>query len=165
MYKKLRDLYEGTRVLDNGQNEPSKEWLAHVLSFQGGTVMVPGMVAVLDEGEDEPVKKNIPKELFLGWDALDRSNKLKQIKADDYTLYAVIYQQKFGKWPEDKGREIDFIVKQLYEQALREYHVSEMENMSWGELMKNGLTGEYRRVDSDGYAVKFKKKFGVDPKL
>jgi len=27
----------------------------------------------------------------LGWDALDRSNKLKQIKADDYTLYAVIY--------------------------------------------------------------------------
>lgn len=117
-----------------------------------------------DNNEEVTVKKSaLPPELFEGYNKLDRSGKIAGIKARDFTLYAVLYYERYLKWPNGGKEKMDFNLQKIYQDALMEYKVAAMDRMSFDELNRNGLLPEYKKLNADGYKEAHKKKFGKYP--
>jgi hypothetical protein len=53
----------------------------------------------------------------------------------------------------------------VYEKALRDQKLVEMEKMSFDDLVKAGLSETYKGMNRAGYKEKFKKRYGVDPNM
>ena len=130
---------------------------------------VRNMSADNNEGAEDVNKRALPKELWEGWDVLQkmRGTPLAAIKERDYTLYAVMYKQRFGKYPQDnpKKYQVDYSVRSLYEDALLAYEIKELNKKSWDELNKANQTERLRTLDRDSYNDKYFQKFGVMPKF
>ena len=117
-------------------------------------------------GDEPKVKKSaIPDELFMGYDALDKANKIEVIQKRDYTLFAVVYFDRFGQWPQGSSDKMDHNVKMLYQDALKQFKLKEMLAMSWPDLMGAGRTEELKAIDPEQYKERYFKYYGVYPKF
>ncbi len=117
----------------------------------------------------EPAKVKgyaIPKELYEGWDALSKAkgDKLQSIRDNDATLFCVIYNDRWGKYPKD-FKNMDHNVNKIYSDALLEYKVDTMSKMTFDELTKQNLLNDLRTLAPEVYKVKYFTKFGVYPKF
>jgi len=171
-------LQDGMKRLDNGESKPSQEYMNFVSQYffddkdtNNAIARIErgrpkGVVALMDDGkpEAEKINKNaFAKELYISYDTLDKTNKLAALKDKDYTLYAVLYHDKYGKWPNDAKKAIDHNMKAHYQNELHEFKKETLGKMSWDDLTKANLTKLYSELHPDGYAEKFKSKFGKYP--
>lgn len=109
---------------------------------------------------DAAKKQAFPKELYEGWDKLDKADKLEVLKANNLTLYTVLYMDKYGKYPTGAVDKIDHSAKELYRQELNRHKVSEMRKMTYDELEQKNLIQELHRLDAGCYREKYLQKFG-----
>jgi hypothetical protein len=116
----------------------------------------------MPEEKNDVNKGKLPKELFQTFGELDKGNKLQSIKNSDVTLFSVLYNEKFGKWPEEYSQ-IDHNLKILYQDALREHKIDMMSKMTWKELMKNNLTTELKKLAPELYKERYFDYYGVSP--
>ena len=106
-------LMKGTKLLDNGESVPSREWMEFVMGVNSQETPTTQLKAQLPkhninamiDNQTQTKRNAIPKELYEGWDALDKGNKLAKIKANDATLYCVLYNERFGKYPDNEFRQ------------------------------------------------------------
>jgi hypothetical protein len=123
-----------------------------------------------NDNEDNQAKKSaLPKELFVPWDAMHKAkgNILGNLKERDYTAYAVIYNERYGKYPQDdpKKYHVDFALRSLYQDALHDHMVNELCKMGWDDLLKGNLTEKLKRLDREAYNDKYFQRYGVQPKF
>lgn len=115
-----------------------------------------------DAGE---VKKTaLPEELYMGWDKLDKAGKLEKLKSENYTLWSLLYNNRFGELPTGWKKQADYNAYKIYEDAYKQHRLAELAKMTWDEVNAAGAVQELERLSSDMYKEKFFKKFGVYPK-
>ena len=163
MKKPIQTSTEFERILREARKEQILKIEPKRYSAAAFHMAAKDVLADTDEEQDTVKKSAIPKELFEGWDRLTKGDKIKDIKDRDYTLYAVLYFDRFGSWPNDAREKMDFRVREIYEDALTEYKIKTMNKMSWDDLNKGGLLPLFTKLDNDGYREKFRTKFGKYP--
>lgn len=157
--KYLREINEAVNNL--ADDDATKSQLRNVIN------KIKSSAGKLDDnqgGQQEINKRVIPKELFLSFDELDKGNKMEAIKKNDYTLYAVIYYDQFGKYPNGMMQDkFDAQIAIVYKHALLQYKRDKLCKMSWLDLLREDLTDSYKKVDREGYKQKFTEYYGVAP--
>lgn len=111
---------------------------------------------------------NYPPELFMWWDDLQQGNKLAELRKRDYTAYAVVFEDTFGKLPDldDKSLArtmIDFTLMADYKNARHAWLVEELKKMSWDELLEKNYTNLLRKEAPDVYKEKYHEEYGSYP--
>lgn len=153
-------LLGNTLYLTNGSTIAFNGGALVALSAPDGTQGMP-----IQAMPEKPKLAAIPDELYMKWDDLDKGNKLQKIHDDNFTLFSVLYREKFGNWPSLFREKADQNLRILYEEALSEYKKKEMYKMSWDELVQNNLTKEMQKCDPNRYRELFFNKYGRYPRV
>lgn len=117
------------------------------------------------DGDEKLKTAALPKELFMDYDQLDKAGTIEKVRDSNYTLYCVLYFNKYNTWPRDVATRVDHNVKETYWQALQANKLKQLQKMSWDDLMADDLTTELKRLDAECYKQKYYGKYGVYPKF
>lgn len=93
--------------------------------------------------------------LARSWDDLDRTNKLKELKAKNFDLYATKFSEKFGKYPDGYTTS----------SAGHSPYIMNLFSKSFKELSMSDGLANLKKQAPDLYREKFFQEFGQYPTI
>lgn len=118
----------------------------------------------------------LPKELYKSWDYLIENNLQSSLKEENYTLFAVIFEETFGKMPQQitgqydatlaaqykaarKGKPVTAGAGAIVAKAVKDSKFPEEIYMTWDELFKSGRHKSLKQNDITLYTVIYRETF------
>ncbi|PQJ11769.1 hypothetical protein CJD36_008215 [Flavipsychrobacter stenotrophus] len=120
------------------------------------------------------VNADLPKELFMPWVVLAQGRTLSNLKAKDYTAYAVIYNKHHGHPPSGHEGLIDGEKLMVYAMALQEGNQEKKGKIPYdnlppeifvpyADLASDGRLKDMMETNYELYLAKYEEEFGALP--